>query len=186
MRIAECCGGLQLPRAVINPAEHVYKIADDAKLTRGKSENSAIAACIVLGSRLANDGATRTLYEIGEYMRVPKSDLGRLIPLFEKAVKDYKAKRGSAPVIGDGNTTGTSVDGLLRRYCNYLALEHSVTAVALHVAERASAKANVDGRNPRSIAGGVMYFTCTLMGLQQITVKDLEGVAKVSGSTIKL
>lgn len=119
-------------------------------------------------------------------MQVPKSELGRLIPLFEKAVKDFKAKQGSAPVIGDGNTTSTSVDGLLRRYSNYLGLDQTVTNIALHVAERASAKAGVDGRNPRSIAGGVLYFTCTLMGMKQITVKDLEGVARVSGSTIKL
>lgn len=183
-RITEKCEALQLPRTVAMRAQHVYKIADDRRLTRGKNENAIIAACIVLGSRLA-DGTARTLHEVSLFMQVPKKVVGSVLQLLKQALNDERAKTGGADVIGSGNVSRESVEALLPRYCSHMNLDRSILNAAKHVAQMAAQKADIDGRNPSSIAGGVLLFICILFA-DGTTASDISAEGRVSSSTIKL
>lgn len=78
-----------------------------------------------------------------------------------------------------------TVDGLLKRYVNYLDLPMSIYNAANHIANRAQSKAQIDGRNYISIASGVLFLTCTLFE-HSLKVKELSELAGITDSTIKL
>jgi transcription initiation factor TFIIB len=78
-----------------------------------------------------------------------------------------------------------TVEGLLGRYVTYLSVPNGVFNAAKHIANMAQHKADIDGRNYASIAGGVLYATCVLLGYR-LDIKELSKHATVTDSTIKL
>ena len=173
---------MQLPRAVLMRAQHVYKIADEKKVVRGKNDKAIIAACIIFACRDAQ--ANRSFQEVCKITKVSKKELGHVFVLIKAAVQEEQAREGRGVVAGISNTQN-SAEGLLGRFCNYLDLGNVVFTTAKHIVIQASAKAAIDGRSPVSIAAGVLMFACILLG-NPVTAKDIAKVADVSESTIKL
>lgn len=181
-RIAEKCDAMQLPRAVLMRAQHVYKIADEKKVVRGKNDKAVNAACIIFACRDA--GANRSFQEVCKVTKVSKKELGQVFVLVKAAVQEEQAKEGRGNMAGLSNTQN-SAEGLLGRFCNYLDLGNVVYNAAKHVVVQASSKSAIDGRSPVSIAAGVLLFTSVLFE-KPTTAKEIAKVADVSESTIKL
>jgi len=173
---------MQLPRAVLMRAQHVYKIADQKKVVRGKNDRAIIAACIIFACRDA--GANRSFQEVCKVTKVSKKELGQVFVLVKGAVQEEQVKDGLGVMAGLSNTQN-SAEGLLGRFCNYLDLGNVIFNVANHIVVQASSKSAIDGRSPVSIAAGVLLFTCVLFE-KSVTAKDITKVADVSESTIKL
>jgi transcription initiation factor TFIIB len=69
-RISEKCDVMQLGAGITTRAQHVYKIADEKKVTKGKNEDVVIAACIIFACR--DNGANRSFTEVCKALRVSK------------------------------------------------------------------------------------------------------------------
>ncbi|TXT09108.1 hypothetical protein VHUM_02582 [Vanrija humicola] len=184
-RIGEMCDSMQLPRAVVESAQHVYVIADEAKVAKGKNDDAVIAACIIFACRAA--GAERSFREVTKVTRVSKSELGRVFTNVRSAVMAENARKG---ITEDKTRQGlsnsnNSAEGLLGRFCNYLDLGNAIFNASKHIAVAAVAKSAIDGRSPLSIAAGVLYFT-TILFEKSTPSKDIADIAGVSESTIKL
>ena len=182
LRLAGKHRPLLCPRAVLMRAQHVYKIADEKKVVRGKNDKAIIASCIIFATRDA--GANRTFQEVCKVLKVSKKELGQVFGLVKAAVQEEQVKEGRG-VIGGLSNTQNSTEALLGRFCNYLDLGNIIYNAAKHIVVEASFKSAIDGRSPVSIAAGVLLFTCVLFE-KSMTAKDIVRVADVSESTIKL
>lgn len=69
-RIAEKCDVMQLGSSITTRSQHVYKIADEKKVIKGKAENVVIAACIIFACR--DSGANRSFAEVSKALHVTK------------------------------------------------------------------------------------------------------------------
>jgi transcription initiation factor TFIIB len=182
-KITEKCEGLQLPKNVITRAQHVYQIADAQRAVKGKKEATIIAACIIYASRDA--GASRTMSEIGQALKVTKKELGQVFILVKSAVQRERGGNGSMEAVSGPSTSMDSIEALIARYCNLLDIDNTVQNAARHVANLAMSKAPIDGRNPASIAAAVLYFTCILFE-RKTTAREISDIANMGESTIKL
>ncbi|ORX39255.1 hypothetical protein BD324DRAFT_321023 [Kockovaella imperatae] len=182
-RIAEMCDHMSLPRNVISRAQHVYKIADDNKLIRGpRNEMAFIAASIIIAGR--NVGAERSFPEVCKVTRVGKKDLFHAVNVVKRVVtKEVAATNGQG--VAGLSSTEKSAEGLLTRFINYLDLGNVIHNASKYIVGQAAAKAKIDGRNPVSIAAGVLYFTCVLFE-RSTTAKEIAEVAEITDGTIKL
>ena len=181
-RIAEKGEIMNLPRNAISRAQHVYKLADNHNLIRGpRNEMAYIAGSIIFAGR--NIGAERSFPEVCKVTHVGKKDLYQAINNIKRVVtKDLIA--AGTPHAGLSSTE-KSAEGLLARFINYLDLGNVIHNAAKHVVVQATAKARVDGRNPVSIAAGVLYFTCVLFE-NSMSAKEIANIAEITDSTIKL
>ncbi|WVR08868.1 hypothetical protein IAU60_005927 [Kwoniella sp. DSM 27419] len=182
-RIAEKCDAMQLPRGIRERAQHVYKIADEQKAIKGKNEAALIAACIIYACRDA--GAHRTFQEVGKALKITKKELGQVMVVIKNAVQAAGAKSGMMESVHGSNNAQDSAEALLGRFTNYLDLGNAVFNASKHIAGEAVAKSAIDGRSPVSIAAGILYFTCVLLG-KGTTAKDIASMGGVSESTTKL
>lgn len=186
-RIGEVCETMQVGRAVAEMAKHAYKIADERRAIRGKNERAVIAACIIYACRTAN--AARSFQEVCKITKVSKKELGAVFVLVKAAVEASITENGGTNLgsrIGNGQSkSGESAAGMIGRFVNYLDLGQQIANASKYIANMAVEKAEIDGRSPVSIAGGVLFFTCVLFG-KSLTPKEIMEVAKVSDSTIKL
>nr|KIR86391.1 transcription initiation factor TFIIB [Cryptococcus tetragattii IND107] len=181
-RIGEKCDAMQLPRGVRERAQHVYKIVDEARAIKGKNEPAVIAACIVYACRDAK--VHRTFQEVCKALKISKKELGQVFNHVKSVVQSSSAQ-GSMVSVHGSNNAQESAEGLLGRFANYLDLGNAVFNVSKHIAGEAVAKSAIDGRSPVSIAAGVLYFTCVLLG-KSTTAKDISAMGGVSESTTKL
>ncbi|WOO78565.1 Transcription initiation factor IIB [Vanrija pseudolonga] len=183
-RISEMCDAMQLPRSVVESAQHVYVIADEAKVAKGKNDDSLVAACIIYACRAS--GAERSFREVTKVTKVSKSELGRVFGHVRNAVMQENQNKGNVLPVGQGlSNSNNSAEGLLGRFSNYLDLGTPIFNASKHIATAAVAKAAIDGRSPLSIAAGVLYFT-TILFETSTASKDIADIAGVSESTIKL
>ena len=183
-KIAQKCEAMQLPHNIVQRAQHVYKIADEHRVIRGKNERAVVAACIIFACRDA--GSDRTFAEVCKACQVSKKELNQVIGPIRTAVQAERHKKGiSSGNFGVAQTT-QSVEALLSRYTHYLDLGNATYNAAKHVAQEAQKKAKIDGRNPVSIASGVLWFTCLLLEKKDANLSALTNVAGISGSTTKL
>jgi len=180
-RISERCEALQLPRNVVLRAQHIYKIAYEKKVVKPRNEKAVVAACIYFAGR--DVGAERSLPEICRATVVHKKEFGQAISAVKIALTEERLAAGKA--LAGISSVERSADGLIARFINYLDLSVTIFNAAKHIVAEATVKADIEGRNPVSVAGGVLYFTCILFEIP-ISAKDIEKVATVRSSTIKL
>lgn len=181
-RIAEKCDQMQLPSAIIQRAQHAYKITIENKPFKASKERFFIAACIIFACR--DGGSDRTFGDLVQAMKVTKKEIFQAINAVKMAVGQDRAKNGSKAVSGMANME-TSVTQQLGRFTNQLGLSQTINNAAKHIAVEAIKKTDIMGRSPTSVATGVLYFTTTLFQ-EGVTVKDIEDIGSTSQSTIKL
>lgn len=183
-RISQMCDGYQLPKIVQDGAKEVYKIVHDERPLRGKSQESIMAAAIFIGCRKAR--VARSFKEIWALTNVPKKEIGKVFKIMDKVIQEKNAANPNPySLIKDSEqTTQTSAEDLIRRFCSHLGLNTQVTNAAEHIARRCKEVGVLQGRSPMTIAATVIYMAALVFGADLAPSKIAEKTG-VSDGTIK-
>ncbi|OQO10652.1 hypothetical protein B0A48_03950 [Cryoendolithus antarcticus] len=191
-QIGALCDGWQLPNSVSDSAKHIYKEADESKIFKSKSQDALIAGCVFLACRRNN--VPRSFREVTELTKVSKKEIGRTFKQLEQLLmKNQRNKEGATSVVSGGvvvradeYTGSTSADPseLCNRFCSMLDMDRRTTTVATELASKMKSTGVLAGRSPLSSAAACIFMAGQLMG-QPKTAKEIQGVAKVSDSTIR-
>ncbi|CAK7893909.1 transcription initiation factor IIB [[Candida] anglica] len=183
-KISQMCDGYQLPKIVQDGAKEVYKLVYDEKRLRGKSQESIMAAAIFIGCRKAS--VARTFKEIWALTNVPRKEIGKVFKIMHKLLQEKNAANPNAYSLIQDNiqTTQTSAEDLIRRYCSHLGLSTQVTNAAEYIARQCKEVGVLAGRSPITIAATVIYMAALVFGadLQPSKIAEKTGV---SDGTIK-
>jgi len=187
-QIGALCDAKQMQSKVADAAKHLYKMADDARLFKGKPQDVVIAGCIFMACRQV--GSARTFKELNGMTNVQKKDIGRVFKVLEKFMKKQRAV-GPTVSVGGGvqiteydATASTNPEELCRRYCNRLKVSKFTANIAEELVRRQTQKGIIDGRSPLSVASACILMITNLMG-EAKTPKQIAVEAKVSDSTIR-
>lgn len=200
--ISAHCEAANIPKTVTDTAKHLFKIVDDAKAMKGKSQDAVIAGCIFIACRQGN--LPRTFREIFNLTKVPKKEIGRTFKALEKffaehnlSVKKDQSKFFKIISLELANickgvfqqdyqkTSSTDAKDLIIRYCSELGLMgQRIVVIAQDLSEKASSIGNTAGRSPLSIAAASIYMAASLCG-QPKTLKEIAPIVGVSDGTIR-
>lgn len=92
------CDAVNIPKNVSDTAKHLFKLVDDAKAFKGKSQDAIIAGCIFIACRQC--GVPRTFREIYALTKVSKKDIGRTFKALEKFFADDSTSKQASAVEG--------------------------------------------------------------------------------------
>ncbi|KAL7663250.1 Transcription initiation factor IIB [[Candida] zeylanoides] len=183
-KISQMCDAYQLPKIVQDSAKEVYKLSHDDRRLRGKSQESIMAAAIFIGCRKAQ--VARTFKEIWALTNVPLKEIGKVSKLMKTILQEKnESSPNTHPVIQDNmQTTQTSAEDLIRRFCSHLGLSTQVTNAAEYIALRCKDRGVLAGRSPITIAATVIYMSAILFGVELSPAKIAQKTG-VSDGTIK-
>ncbi|KAH7330110.1 cyclin-like protein [Rhexocercosporidium sp. MPI-PUGE-AT-0058] len=184
------CDAVNIPKNVSDTAKHLFKLVDDAKAFKGKSQEAIIAGCIFIACRQC--GVPRTFREIYALTKVSKKDIGRTFKVLEKFFandSEDKAKAASNGLLPSSDTyqttSSTNASELCVRYCSQLGLSRqSFVKVSQGLAEKMSTVGDLAGRSPLSVAAACIYMASYLLGRPK-SPKEISAVAGVSDGTIR-
>lgn len=186
--ISSLCDAVHIPKTVQESAKHIYKMTDDAKLFKGKSQESIIAGCIFIACRQARLG--RTFKEIHGLTNVSKKEIGRTFKQLEKFLmtqREHDAANANLYSLDTyENTNSTGAEELCGRYCSQLNLRnpHQVEKYSRLLASKSSTVKDLAGRSPLSVAAACIYMICALLDDPRPS-RDIATAAGVSDGTIK-
>lgn len=189
--IGAMCDGFNIPKHVADTAKYLFKIVDDAKAFKGKSQDVIVAGCIFIACRQCK--VPRTFSEIFAVTKVSRKELGRIYKALEKFFTAQNIERNNAVTSNGGivdpnnnytATTSTKPSDLCNRFCNGLGLKYQVTSVSIALSDRVTTKGDLAGRSPLSIVAACIYMASYLMGDGK-SAKDISQVAHVSDGTIR-
>lgn len=172
---------------VANAAKHIYKLVEDNKALKGKSQEAIVAGCIFIACRQTN--VPRTFREIYGLTKVSKKEIGRVF----KQLETFLQKMGGEAEVAQSMFTqqyqakgSTSAVELCARYCSNLNFRSpvSVENVARALAEKGTQVADLAGRSPLSVAAACIYMASYLVG-EPRNSKEIAAVAGVSDGTVK-
>jgi transcription initiation factor TFIIB len=169
--ISAMCDRAGLPRVISDIAKQLFKRTEDAKLLRGKTTESIIAACIFIACRQEN--VPRTFKEICALTKVPKKDIGRCFKIL-------------AQLLDNSNTSvsAMSSEKLMSRFCHHLGLPMEVERAATELIGRVKDVGTLAGKSPVSIAAACIYMVAHALGHEK-SAKDIGHYAGVSEVTIR-
>ncbi|KAJ5960336.1 Transcription factor TFIIB [Penicillium vulpinum] len=189
--IGALCDGFNIQKTVADTAKYLFKMVDDAKAFKGKSQEVIIAGCIFIACRQCK--VPRTFTEIFAVTKVTRKEIGRIYKALEKFFTTQNVERHNAALengethdsAGDYNaTTSTKPSDLCNRFCNLLDLPYQVTSVSVSLSDRVTAMGDLAGRSPLSIVAACIYMASFLMGHGK-SAKEISQVAHVSDGTIR-
>jgi transcription initiation factor TFIIB len=191
--IGSFCDRMNLTRKISDQAKQYFKIADAAKLTKGKNNMAFIAACIYTACRAG--GNTRTLKEIcastgnprpqpeGSFairlsflkyiLGVPRREIGRCHKQLVPLIRDQQQLK-----------TISSVD-FIARPCSILGIGPELQKIAIEVIQKASQIGCNAGKSPLTIAAAAIYLISLLFPNYAHVQKDISVVIGVSESTFR-
>ncbi|KAL2172912.1 hypothetical protein VTG60DRAFT_90 [Thermothelomyces hinnuleus] len=173
---------------VANTAKHIFKMVDDNKALKGKSQEAIVAGCIFIACRQTN--VPRTFREVYGLTKVSKKEIGRVFKQLEAFLQKMGGEDKVAKATGytqqyqaKGSTTA---DELCIRYCSNLGFRNPVRVenVARRLAEKSSEVSDLAGRSPLSVAAACIYMASHLVGEPRST-KQISVVSSVSDGTVK-
>ncbi|KAK2626950.1 hypothetical protein QTJ16_004125 [Diplocarpon rosae] len=203
------CDAVNIPKNVSDTAKHLFKLVDDAKAFKGKSQEAIVAGCIFIACRQC--GVPRTFREIYALTKVSKKDIGRTFKALEKFFAEDSSGKGKTGAAGKliaiamtillgvnsapqglamsndayQTTTSTNARDLCVRYCSQLGLQNmQFVKVSQGLAEKMTTVGDLAGRSPLSVAAACIYMASYLLGKPK-TPKDISQVAGVSDGTIR-
>jgi len=186
------CDAVNIPKNVSDTAKHLFKLVDDAKAFKGKSQEAIVAGCIFIACRQC--GVPRTFREIYALTKVSKKDIGRTFKALEKFFAQDSAGKVAMANAAGGNlqstdtyqtTTSTNAKDLCTRYCSQLGLKsQQFVKVSQGLADKMSTVGDLAGRSPLSVAAACIYMASFLLGKGK-TPKEISQVAGVSDGTIR-
>ncbi|KAH6646247.1 cyclin-like protein [Truncatella angustata] len=186
--ISSLCDAVHIPKTVQESAKHIYKMTDDAKLFKGKSQESIIAGCIFIACRQARLG--RTFKEIHGLTNVSKKEIGRTFKQLEKFLmtqREHDSANANLYSLNEyENTNSTGAEELCGRYCSQLDFlnPHQVEKYAKALARKSTSVKDLAGRSPLSVAAACIYMICNLLDDPRPS-RDIATAAGVSDGTIK-
>lgn len=179
---------MNLGTQAANAAKHIFKLVDDNKALKGKSQEAIIAGCIFIACR--QTGSPRTFREIFSLTKVSKKEIGRVF----KQLELFLQKMGGEAEITKASMLNqqyqakgsTSAVELCARYCSNLDFRDPVRVenVARRLAEKSTQVADLAGRSPLSVAAACIYMASHLVG-QARNSKQIAQVSGVSDGTVK-
>ncbi len=101
--IGALCDASNLPKNVSDTVKHLFKMVDDAKAFKGKSQDAIIAGCIFIGCRQCK--IPRTFREIFALTKVSKKEIGRVFKALEKFFAAQNKERMDAVVQSGGRSS---------------------------------------------------------------------------------
>lgn len=165
--IAVMCERIGLPKAIIDRARQLFKLVEDDKVLKGRSEG-AVAACIYTACKEAH--VPRTFKEISALTIVSKKEIGRCC----KALTPYLERMHSP-----------STEQFMARYCSHLNLGNDVQKAAVYVSIKVKEIGCADGKSPISVASAGIYLVTHLFPNAKKALKDISFVSGVTETTIK-
>lgn len=191
-QISALCESFQIPKPVAETAKLLYKITDDGKVFKGKSQDAVIAGCIFIACRQHEMG--RSFREIYKLTKVSKKEIGRTFKVLEAYLQKELKKDGGAPkVAGSGAvlssssfkaTKATNASELIIRACSKLNLNGLTSLIAQECATKVTELGVAAGRSPLSITGACIYLVAGFMGFNK-TPKEIGQAVDVSDGTIR-
>ncbi|KAI0006459.1 cyclin-like protein [Xylariaceae sp. FL0662B] len=185
--ISQLCDAINIPKTAQDSAKHIFKLTEDKKFFKGKSQESIIAGCIFIACRQSQ--VPRTFREIYALTHVSKKEIGRTFKQLEKFLQNNRDANVTGSLIQVESyeaSNSTSAPDLCARYCNHLDFKnpHYMEKTSKRLAEKSSSVKDLAGRSPLSVAAACIYMISHLMGDAR-TSKDIASVAGVSDGTIK-
>lgn len=182
-KISMMCDAAQLPRIVQDGAKQAYKLTHDERALKGKSQESIMAAVILVGCRKAR--VNRTFKEICTLTRVPKKDIGRVFSIINKILQEKRVMVNSHLNTPENiQSSQTSAEDLIRRFCSHLGLSIQLSNAAEHIARRCKETGVLAGRSPITIAAAIIYMVVLIFKADLQPQKIAEKLG-VSDGTIK-
>ncbi|KAF2191048.1 cyclin-like protein [Zopfia rhizophila CBS 207.26] len=190
-QISTLCESSNIPKVVAETTKLLYKLTDDAKLFKGKSQDAIIAGCIFIACR--QHEVPRSFREIFKLTNVSKKEIGRTFKALEKFLMDEIRHPSGPKVSGSGavmskssfkQTKSTEASELIGRACNKLGLSSQVSLIAQDAASKVTQLGVAAGRSPLSITGACIYLIAHLMG-QPRGPKEIGSAVDVSDGTIR-
>ncbi|KAM7203371.1 Cyclin-like protein [Naviculisporaceae sp. PSN 640] len=188
------CETISAGSAVANAAKHIFKLVDDHKAMKGKSQEAIIAGCIFIACRQAN--VPRTFLEIYRLTKVSKKEIGRVFKQLESFLQKVSEREEAGKVATVSMTqytakASTSAVDLCERFCNKLSFDNSVRVegLAKRLAQASTTVSNEDGRSlsgrsPLSVAAACIYMAANILNEARQS-KDISKVVGVSDGTVK-
>ncbi|KAH9904062.1 cyclin-like protein [Xylariomycetidae sp. FL2044] len=186
--ISRFCDAINVPKTAQDSAKHIFKLTEEAKAFKGKSQDAVIAGCIFLSCR--QHGVPRTFREIYSLTKVSKKEIGKTFKFLEKFLQSNREQNTTGSIMHSldtyESTSTTSAPDLCARYCSNLNFDnpHHMEKISKAIAEKSSSVKDLAGRSPLSIAAACIYMVSHLMGDAR-TSKEIAAVAGVSDGTIK-
>jgi len=185
-QIATLCDSQSISKPTAETAKLLFRVTDDAKLFKGKSQDAIIAGCIFIACR--QHGQQRSFREIFKMTNVSKKEVGRTFKTLEAFLqKNNKLPTGGKPVLDtSGFATGqtTNAASLMPRACEKLGLDVQLQLIAEACAHQVTEHGVAAGRSPLSIAGACLYLVSHLMGIPK-SPKEIGVAVEVSDGTIR-
>lgn len=100
--IGSLCDGFNIQKNVADTAKYLFKVVDDAKAFKGKSQDVIIAGCIFIACRQCK--VPRTFTEIFAVTRVSKKEIGRIYKALEKFFTAQNLERINSVVSSGGKS----------------------------------------------------------------------------------
>ena len=180
-KIDEMCQRGNLVKVYTSKAKEIYKKLWVMKALKGKSNKTFYATCIFLACKL--EGSQRTFNEITLISRVNRKDLGKCF----KYVKKVLNLNHNLNTIKNISKPSHMVD----RFCGNLNLSKGVTKAIRNCCKKIEEFSNsgkiveFQGKNPDTIASGIIFFVCSLTLEEKRTAKVISDLTGKAPSTIK-
>jgi len=159
---------LGLPRNVRESAAVLYRKMVEAKMIRGRSIESMVAAAIYAACR--QNRIPRTLDEVAQTSNIKKREIGKSYRLL---LRTLIAK-----------ITPMASINFIPRLVNKLNLSQDVQRLAIAILEKARGLGLTSGRGPMGIAAASIYIACVLQHVK-CTQRDIAASANVTEVTIR-
>lgn len=186
-QITTLCDSQNISKTTQDTAKMLFRMTDDEKLFKGKSQDAIIAGCIFIACRQHQQN--RSFREIFKMTNVSKKEVGRTFKTLEAHIQRLQKQQNkdSQSVLDTSNLTtknATSAETLMPRACAKLDLERFIQLIAEECARLVSEHGIAAGRSPLSIAGACLYFVSHLMGHPR-SPKEIGAAVEVSDGTIR-
>ena len=159
---------LAVPDSVAEEAAYIYRKAVAAKLTKGRTTSSLIAASLYAACRENN--TPRTLDDVAAAgnveRRVISRDLRTLIKRLDLVLGQY------------------DIGSFVVKIANNLALKEKTKRDAMSILQRAEVVRTTAGKNPVAQAAAALYIACITNG-EKISQKKFSAEAGVSDVTVR-
>jgi len=173
---------------VANTAKHIFKMVDDHKALKGKSQDAIMAGCIFIACR--QTGVPRTFREIYGLTKVSKKEIGRVFKQLEAFLQKMGGEDKVAKATGYNQQYqakgSTTADELCIRFCSSLSFRNPVRveSIARRLTASSSEVSDLAGRSPLSVAAACIYMAAHLVG-EPRSYKAIAAVSNVSDGTVK-
>lgn len=189
-QIGSLCEACAMPMTVADSAKHLFKMTEDAKAFKGKSQDAVIAGCIFIACR--QNQVPRTFREIFALTKVSKKEIGRTFKALEKFLSEKTKAEGNQVTHGGHilpgasykTTESTRADELALRFASRLSLHNRIGHIAAELSNRTTETGVIAGRSPLSAAAACIYMISHLMGDPR-SPKQISDIVSVSDGTIR-